>query len=82
MFFSWELNVPKLLVVEEVGGANIFELIFLWVREDEIYVNLGNDKDEQMQELMQPLKRHSLISMVAIFLFQWMKQILLLVMKL
>ena len=22
MFFSWELNIPKLLVVEEVGGAN------------------------------------------------------------
>ena len=21
-FFSWELNIPKLLVVEEVGGAN------------------------------------------------------------
>ena len=39
--FSWELDIPKLLVVEEVGGAP-------WVRDDEIFVNfkLGNHKDE------------------------------------
>ena len=44
--FSWELNIPKLLVVEEVGGTNFHGLLlnsvlyfFLWVREDEIFVN-------------------------------------------
>ena len=38
----------KLLVVEEVGGANFHGLFFLWVREDEIFVNfkLDNHKDE------------------------------------
>jgi hypothetical protein len=38
---------PKLLVVEEVGDANFHGFIFLWVREDEIFVNfkLGNHKD-------------------------------------
>ena len=48
MFFSWELNILKLLVVQEVGGANFHGLIFLWAREDEIFVNikLGNDKDD------------------------------------
>ena len=46
--FSWELNIPKLLVVEEVGGANFHGFIFLWAREDEIFVNfkLGNHKDD------------------------------------
>jgi hypothetical protein len=53
-FFSWELNIPKLMVVEEVGGANShgflltsFLYFFIWVREDEIFVNfkLGNNKD-------------------------------------
>jgi hypothetical protein len=46
--FSWELNIPKLLVVEEVEGANFHGLIFLWFREDEILVNfkLINHKDE------------------------------------
>jgi hypothetical protein len=36
------------LVVEEVGGANFHGLIFPWVKEDEIFVNLklGNHKDE------------------------------------
>ena len=55
MFFSCEWNIPKLLVVEEVWGANFHGLIFLWVREDEIFVNfkLGNHKDELMQEFMQ-----------------------------
>ena len=48
MFFSWELNIPKLLVVEEVGGANFCGFVFLWVREDEIFVNfkLGKQEDE------------------------------------
>ena len=47
-FFSWELNIPKLLVVEEVGGTNFHGFIFLWVREDEMFVNfkLGNHKDD------------------------------------
>ena len=47
-FFSWELNIPKLLVVEDVEGANFHEFIFLWVSNDEIFVNfnLGNHKDE------------------------------------
>ena len=46
--FLWELNIPKLLVVEEVGGANFDGFIFLWVREDEIFVNFKstNYKDE------------------------------------
>ena len=46
--FSWELNIPKLLVVEEVGGANFHGFIFLWAREDEIFLNfkVGNHKDE------------------------------------
>ena len=46
--FSWELNISKLLVVEEVGGANFHGFIFLWAREDEIFVNfkLGNHKDD------------------------------------
>ena len=46
--FSWELNVPKLLVVEEVGGANFHGFIFIWAREDEIFVNfkLGNNTDD------------------------------------
>ena len=35
--FSWELNIPKVLVVEEVGGANFHGFIFLWAREDEIF---------------------------------------------
>ena len=38
-FFSWELKVSKLLVVEEVGGANFHGFIFLWAREGEIFVN-------------------------------------------
>ena len=48
IFFSGELNIQKLLVVEEVGGANFHGFIFLWVREDEIFVNfkLGNHKDD------------------------------------
>ena len=48
MFFSWELNIPKLLVVEEVGGANFHGFIFLWAREDESFVNfkLGTHKDD------------------------------------
>ena len=48
MFFSWELNIPKLLVVEDVGVANFHEFIFLWVREDETFVNFkfGNHNDE------------------------------------
>ena len=46
-FFSWELNIPKLFDVEEIGGAKFHGFIFLWVREDEIFVNfkLGNRKD-------------------------------------
>ena len=32
--FSWELNIPKLLVVEEVGGVNFHGFIFFWARED------------------------------------------------
>ena len=34
------------MVVEEVGGANFHGFIFLWAREDEIFVNfkLGNHK--------------------------------------
>ena len=43
-FFHGELNIPKLLVVEDVGGANFygfllnsFLLFFLRVREDEIF---------------------------------------------
>ena len=38
--FSWELNIPKLLFVEKVGGANFHGLIFIWVREDEIFVKI------------------------------------------
>ena len=55
MFFSWELNIPKLLVVEEVEGANFHGFIFLWAREDEIFVNfkLGNHKDDCKQEFKQ-----------------------------
>ena len=47
MFFSRELNIQKLLVVEEVGGTNFHGFIFLWVRKDEIFVNfkLGYHKD-------------------------------------
>ena len=37
--FSWELNISKFLVVLEVGGTNFHGFIFLWVREDEIFVN-------------------------------------------
>ena len=46
--FSWKLNIPKLLVVEEVGGVNFHGFIFLWPREDEIFVNfkLCNLKDD------------------------------------
>ena len=46
--FSCELKIPKLLVVEEVGGANFHGFIFLWAREDEIFLNfkLGNHKDD------------------------------------
>ena len=46
--FSWELNIPKVLVVQEVGGANFHGFIFLWAREDESFVNfkLGNHKDD------------------------------------
>ena len=46
-FFSWELNIPKLLVVEEVGGTNFHGFTFHWVREDKIFVNLklGIHKD-------------------------------------
>ena len=53
--FSWELNIPKLLVIEEVGGANFHGFIFLWAWEDEIFVNfkLGNHKDEWKQECKQ-----------------------------
>ena len=53
--FSWALNIPKLLVLEEVGGANYFGFIFLWIREDEIVVNfkLGNYKYDWMQESKQ-----------------------------
>ena len=53
--FSWELNIPKLLVAEEVGGTNFHGLIFLWAREDEIFVNiiLGNDKDDWKQKFKQ-----------------------------
>ena len=53
--FSWELNIPKLLVVEEVGGVNFHGLIFLWAREHEMFVNfkLGNHKDNWKQEFMQ-----------------------------
>ena len=42
------MHILKLLVVEEVGGANFLGLIFLWAREDEIFVNfkLGNHKDD------------------------------------
>ena len=37
--FSWELNISKFLVVKEVGGTNFHGFIFLWVREDEFFVN-------------------------------------------
>ena len=48
MFFPWELNIPKFLVVEEVEGDNFHGFIFLWAREDEIFVNfkLVNHKDD------------------------------------
>ena len=46
MFFSLELNIPKLMVVEDVGGANSpgflltsFLQFFLWAREDDFFVN-------------------------------------------
>ena len=44
----WELNIPKLLVVEKVGGANFHGFIFLWAREGEFFVNfkLGNHNDK------------------------------------
>ena len=42
--FSWELNIPKLLVVEELGGANFHGFIFLWAREDEIFVNFSKPR--------------------------------------
>ena len=53
--FSWELNISKLLVVEEVGGANFHGFIFLGPREDEFFVNfkLGNHKDNWKQEFKQ-----------------------------
>ena len=53
--YSWELNISKFLVVEKVGGTNFHGFIFLWVREDEIFVNfkLGNHKDDRMQEFKQ-----------------------------
>ena len=53
--FSCELNVPKLLVVEEVEGVNFHGLIFLWAREDEIFVNfkLDNHKDDWKQKFKQ-----------------------------
>ena len=53
--FSCKLNIPKLLVVEEVGGANFYGFIFLWVREEEIFVSfeIGNHKDDWMQESKQ-----------------------------
>ena len=46
--FSWELNIPKLLVVEEVGGANFHGFIFLWARGDNFFFNfkLVNHKDD------------------------------------
>ena len=52
-------------VVKEVWGANFHGFIFLWVWEDELFVNfkLRNHKDEWMQEFKQ-----TLISMVANFL--------------
>ena len=64
--FSWELNILKLLFVEEVGGTNFHGLIFLWVREDFC--------EFQMRNL--------LISMFTNFLFWWTKQIFFLVIKL
>ena len=33
------IEYSKTLGLEEVGGANFHGLIFLWVREDEIFVN-------------------------------------------
>ena len=53
--FSWDLNISKLLVIEEVGGDNFYGFIFLWVRKDEIFVNfkLANHKDDWMQEFKQ-----------------------------
>ena len=42
MLFSWELNIPKLSVVEEVGGTNFHGFIFLWAREDEIFEDFSN----------------------------------------
>ena len=49
------MKIAKLLVVEEVGGANFHGFIFLWAREDEIFVNfkLGNHKDDWKQEFKQ-----------------------------
>ena len=41
--FSWELNIPKLLVVQEVRGTNFHGFIFLWAREGEIFVNFKLD---------------------------------------
>ena len=48
MFFSWELNVQKLLVVKEVGGANFHGFIFICVRprEDEFFENFKSNKAE------------------------------------
>ena len=48
MFFLGNWAFQKLLVVEEVGGANFHGFIFLWARGDEIFVNfkLGNHKDD------------------------------------
>ena len=59
MFFSWELNIPKLLVVEEVGGDNFHGFNFLWAREDEIVLNfkLGKHKDDWMQEFKQTYRK-------------------------
>ena len=57
--FSWELKIQKLLVAEEVGGANFHGFIFLWAREDEIILNfkLGYHKDVSYHEGMQQFKQ-------------------------
>ena len=54
-WFFMGLNITKLLVVEKVGGTNFHGFIFLWAREDEIFVNfkLGSHKDDCKQEFKQ-----------------------------
>ena len=40
--FSWELNIPKLLVVEEVGGALIFVGSFIFGLGKKNFLRISN----------------------------------------